>query len=206
MCSFIDYGFASPLIAQLVSEMREAMPSVFCDHLLTNVWGYTYAGNCVDFIHCITCSQASFLTSYTDGDSGDGITPHSDMAAVNVNCWTTPEEAVEEGSGGGMIIWPTRPDASTDLSKYNVMGSPAPKFQDGLVDMHFSFENESVSEALQFAYSTEEDNPKLVVPYKTNRCVIFDSSFVHATDKVKFGNGYKNRSVEGRFKKSSVSF
>ena len=43
----MDYGFASPITAQLTNELRAALPTVFCDHMVTNVWGYKYAG---DFI------------------------------------------------------------------------------------------------------------------------------------------------------------
>lgn len=99
-----------------------------------------------------------------------------------------------------MVIWPTKPDDSTDLSAYNLMGSPFGNLSpEGLIDMSFKNSdgqnNETLSPALKFAYSTESGNPKLVVPYKSNRCVIFDSTFVHATNSVHFGKGYKNRRI-----------
>jgi hypothetical protein len=141
-----------------------------------------------------------YILLKTDGDSGQGINAHSDHASVNVNCWTTSEEFVEDKESGGMIIWPTKPDESTDLNAYNAMGAPFGKLSpEGFIDMTFKnldgrF-NETLSPALKFAYSSESGNPKLVVPYKSNRCVIFDSTFVHATNSVHFGKGYKNRRI-----------
>ena len=86
ICAFNDNGFASPLIAQTTIELQEALSDVFCDHRLSIVWGY----------------------KYPDGDQSDGIDKHADYAAVNVNCWTTSDSTIEPGTGGGMLIWPSK--------------------------------------------------------------------------------------------------
>jgi hypothetical protein len=33
------------------------------------------------------------------------------------------------------------------------------------------------------------------VPYRANRCVLFDSSLIHITDEIHFRPGYENRRV-----------
>ena len=42
----------------------------------------------------------------------------------------------------------------------------------------------------------EANQAKLVrVPYRMNRCVLFDSTYFHTTDEIHFKEGYENRRI-----------
>lgn len=179
MCAFLDMGFASPLVAQAIAELQASMPDIFCDYRLTNAWGYKYA----------------------DGDQSDGINIHGDMAAVNVNCWIVPESDIKEATTGGMVIWPTFPPANWSREDYNIaQTSSRVLLQDGKYHPELDPSQLSKRNVLEeFALASEVERPAVHVPYRSNRCVIFDSSLLHASDTVKFGKGYKRRRVNLTF-------
>jgi hypothetical protein len=81
--AYFEAGFASPLLAQVVEEMRAALPGILSPHNLTEVWAYKY------------------------DSEGEGIRIHADSAAVNVNFWITPDEANLDPSTGGLLVYPT---------------------------------------------------------------------------------------------------
>ena len=178
MCAFMENGFSSPLVAQTTFELQEALPEVFCDHRLSQVWGY----------------------KYPDGDLSDGIGRHSDYAAINVNCWTTAAESIEEGTGG-MIVWPVKPPSSWEESgQYNGLTSIAAYFNP--IDRRYEIRGNRTlkkltEESNKFSDDFEKDRVK--VPYRQNRCVIFNSAYIHTTDKVRFGVGYDTRRVNLTF-------
>jgi len=64
-----EHGFASPLLAQIATELRDKFPEIIGDHRLRNFWGFSYDSRL------------------------KGIGIHADQAAVNVNFWITPDEA-----------------------------------------------------------------------------------------------------------------
>jgi hypothetical protein len=100
-----------------------------------------------------------------------GITMHADFARVNVNFWVTPDEACTDAATGGMVI-------------YN---HPVPK--------HWTFADyNSNPEKLQ-AYVNVHGAKAQRVPYRANRCVMFDSSLIHVTDELHFKPGYENRRI-----------
>lgn len=80
MCSFLDFGFASPIVAQTIAEFQSALPNIFCNYKLMTSWGYKYSDG-VDLV--------------------DGIGIHGDAAAVNVNCWIVPETEIFDDQSGG---------------------------------------------------------------------------------------------------------
>lgn len=100
-----------------------------------------------------------------------GINLHADFAAVNVNFWITPDEANLEKESGGMIVYDVPAPKSWSLREYNQDSQKIRIFLDA-----------------NRAMGTK-------IPYKENRCVIFDSTLFHATDTFRFAPGYENRRV-----------
>ena len=88
-------GFASPLLAQIVDELPQALPDIFGDHKLNQAWAFKYD---------------SELT---------GINLHADFAAVNVNFWITPDAALEDDTAGGLVVWDKEAPLDWDFEKYN---------------------------------------------------------------------------------------
>ena len=88
-------GFASPLLAQIVDELPQALPGIFGEHKLNQAWAFKYD---------------SELT---------GINLHADFAAVNVNFWITPDDASEDSEAGGLVVWDKEAPLDWDFDKYN---------------------------------------------------------------------------------------
>jgi len=100
-----------------------------------------------------------------------GINLHADLAKINVNFWITPDEACEDRETGGLIV-------------YDV---PAPR--------NWSFQDYNNNRAKIDAYLKDRGAQSRRVPYRDNRCVLFDSTLFHATDELHFKPGYANRRV-----------
>ena len=108
-----------------------------------------------------------------------GIDIHADFAAVNVNFWITPTEANldydkerEVGKTGGMWIWDTGAPPDWDFTRYN---------------------GDDKNEVIKYL---EENNSNAVyIPYKYNRCVMFDSNLFHKTAEVNFLPGFDNKRI-----------
>ena len=108
-----------------------------------------------------------------------GIDIHADFAAVNVNFWITPTEANldydkerEVGKTGGMWIWDTGAPPDWDFPRYN---------------------GDDKNEVIKYL---EENNSNAVyIPYKYNRCVMFDSNLFHKTADVNFLPGFDNKRI-----------
>ncbi len=108
-----------------------------------------------------------------------GIDIHADFAAVNVNFWITPTEANKDydeemgvGKTGGMWIWDTGAPPDWDFTRYN---------------------GDDKTDVLKLL---EEQGAKSVyVPYKYNRCVLFDSNLFHKTADVNFLPGFDNKRI-----------
>jgi tetratricopeptide (TPR) repeat protein len=101
-----------------------------------------------------------------------GISLHADFARVNVNFWITPDSACDDHEVGGMVIYDVAAPQSWGFQDYN------------------SADNGKITAFLQTngARATR-------VPYRENRCVLFDSSLFHVTDTLRFKPGYTNRRV-----------
>ena len=104
-----------------------------------------------------------------------GINMHADFAVVNVNFWITPEDACEDKETGGMVI-------------YDI---PAPR--------HWTFEDYNGDPGKMEAFIKENNAQSRRIPYKENRCVLFDSTLLHTTDRFTFKAGYCNRRVNVTF-------
>lgn len=101
-----------------------------------------------------------------------GVGIHADIATVNVNFWITPDDANLDPDSGGLIIWDTPPPDDWSATKFN-SGDTDP--------------------ARDFLESCGAQS--VAVPYRSNRAVIFDSSLFHATDEIRFKEGYLNRRI-----------
>jgi tetratricopeptide (TPR) repeat protein len=100
-----------------------------------------------------------------------GINMHADFADVNVNFWITPDSACEDPTTGGMVVYDLPVPRSWTFYEYN---------------------NES--EKLAVYLRVHKANARRV-PYRENRCVLFDSRLIHITDEMHFKPGYENRRV-----------
>ena len=108
-----------------------------------------------------------------------GIDVHADFAAINVNFWITPTEAnadydKEKGVGktGGMWIWDAGAPPDWDFTKYN---------------------GDDKNEVME--YLKKQQSKAVYIPYKYNRCVMFDSNLFHKTADVNFLPGFDNKRI-----------
>ena len=100
-----------------------------------------------------------------------GIGVHADAAAVNVNFWITPDEANLDANSGGLRVW----------------RKCAP------MDWDFDDFNRRPQRLMRWVEETGAE--EVIVPYRSNRAVIFDSNLVHRTDDFDFAPGYENRRI-----------
>jgi tetratricopeptide (TPR) repeat protein len=100
-----------------------------------------------------------------------GSTYHADFAAVNVNFWITPDDANLDERSGGLIVYDVDAPLSWDFDTYN-----------GRTDVIKPF------------LQRQRAHP-VIVPYRQNRAVIFNSDLFHATAGLRFRPGYENRRV-----------
>jgi hypothetical protein len=110
-----------------------------------------------------------------DGDLG-GIRVHADNAAVNFNLWLTPDAANLDPAGGGLHVYRVRApaDPSGGLGDWNAWDK----------------------QGEMLAYLARHGaGKKVVVPYRQNRVVIFNSDLLHETAPFRFKRGYENRRI-----------
>lgn len=100
-----------------------------------------------------------------------GIPLHADAAAVNVNFWLTPDAANRDPAGGGLIVWDKRAPADCDFGR-------------------FVKDESAIRGALK-----ENGAQAVAVPYRQNRCVMFNSDLYHETAPLDFRDGYENRRI-----------
>lgn len=100
-----------------------------------------------------------------------GIPIHADFAAVNVNFWITPDSANLDPGHGGLVVWDKEAPADWDFKTYNT------------------------DEARIRTFLGANEAQSVVVPYRQNRAVIFNSDLFHETDRIVFAEGYENRRI-----------
>jgi tetratricopeptide (TPR) repeat protein len=105
--TFPQHGFATPLIAQIAGELRDAFPDIFRNHPLLYMWGFKYDSTL------------------------PGTNIHADEAAVNVNFWITPDDANLDPDSGGLVLWDVAAPMNWQFAKYN---SDSPAIRDFLKD------------------------------------------------------------------------
>lgn len=104
-----------------------------------------------------------------------GIQLHADIAAVNLNFWITPDEANLNANSGGLRVWDKKAPADWDFEKFNGSSEKA---------------QSRIKEFL-----SESNASEIVIPYRQNRAVLFNSDLFHATDEFHFKQGYENRRI-----------
>ena len=100
-----------------------------------------------------------------------GINLHADFAKVNTNFWITPDDANLDSEKGGIVVYDT----------------PAPE--------HWSFLDYNAESDKIEAFLKANNAKAIRIPYRLNRCVLFDSTYFHATDEINFKDGYENRRI-----------
>jgi hypothetical protein len=149
--AYLQDGFNCPLLLQIAQELPRALPEIFGDHVLMQMWAYKYDSELA------------------------GIDMHADFAAINVNFWITPNEANRDPDSGGMVIWDREAPPDWGVDQYNTYD---PVQQQRILD-----------------YLEREGATRVIVPYRQNRCVIFDSDLFHKTDDIHFGERYEDRRI-----------
>jgi hypothetical protein len=138
-------------VLQIARELPALLPRIFGDRPLLQLWAYHYD------------SRLS------------GIGMHADFAAVNVNFWLTPTEAMVERNSGGMVIWNKKAPKDWNYHDYNKT-DPATKAR---ID----------------DFLAREGAAPIRIPHRQNRVVIFNSDLFHRTDDIRFRAGFVNRRI-----------
>lgn len=116
-----------------------------------------------------------------DGSLG-GVGTHADDAQIQINFFITPTEAnlwsnSSSYPSGGLVIYGVGPPPEWGYDMYNN-----------------AIENPEVRDVL-----ASIDYRNLTVPYMQNRAIMFDSTYFHQSDSMKFRKGYKNRRINVTF-------
>jgi tetratricopeptide (TPR) repeat protein len=99
------------------------------------------------------------------------IDAHSDDAAVSINFWVTPDEANINPGRGGLVVCRVPPPADWEVRDYDADKKPIAAF----LERHAT--------------------ANLVVPYRENRAVLFESRLFHRSDAPEFATGYVNHRI-----------
>jgi tetratricopeptide (TPR) repeat protein len=104
-------------------------------------------------------------------ESSAAIDIHADDAAVSVNFWVTPTQANLAPDHGGLAICRVPPPAEWKVMDYGG------------------------DRARIVAFLEQHAREKLIVPYRQNRAVLFDSRLFHYSDAPQFAQGYENHRI-----------
>lgn len=115
-----------------------------------------------------------------DGSMG-GVRTHADNAQVQINFFLTPSDANEWSEddtlpGGGLVIYGVGPPEDMSLLELNL-------------------ENDEAKEHIL----ASSGHWNVTVPYVQNRAILFDSTYFHRTDDMRFKKGYRNRRINMTF-------
>ena len=88
-------GIVIPITLGIIGHLSETRRNIFGDRPLLQLWAYHY------------------------DSSMTGIGMHADFAAVNVNFWLTPNEAMLDPESGGMRIWDVEAPAHWRTEDFN---------------------------------------------------------------------------------------
>jgi tetratricopeptide (TPR) repeat protein len=104
-------------------------------------------------------------------DANAAIEAHADDGAVSVNFWVTPDAANLVPDSGGLAVCRARPPADWSLTGYHAdKGEIA-------------------------AFLEQHADDLLIVPYRENRAVLFESHLFHRSHAPHFAAGYENRRI-----------
>jgi hypothetical protein len=99
------------------------------------------------------------------------IAAHADDAAVSINFWVTPDHANRNPDGGGLVVCRAPPPAAWQVQGYDSDMAAISAF----LDRHAA--------------------DSLVVPYRENRAVLFESRLFHRSGAADFATGYENHRI-----------
>ena len=99
------------------------------------------------------------------------IDAHADDAAVSINFWVTPDHANRNPDGGGLVVCRAPPPAAWRVYGYDADIAAISAF----LDRHAA--------------------DSLVVPYRENRAVLFESRLFHRSGATDFATGYENHRI-----------
>ena len=95
VATYLEDGFACPLVLQIADEFRAALPELLGPHPLTQAWAFKAL-------------------------SGDRpIDIHADDAAVSLNFWVTPDAANRNPDTGGLIVYRAPPPPDWPIADYD---------------------------------------------------------------------------------------
>lgn len=94
--AFASQGFISPLHLKLALDLKTAMPMVFKNYPIGQLWGFKY-----------------------DAQLGSGINVHADFAKVNLNFWITPSESNLDPNSGGLRVYTVPAPNTWTFHDYN---------------------------------------------------------------------------------------
>jgi tetratricopeptide (TPR) repeat protein len=106
-----------------------------------------------------------------------GVNIHADFAAVNVNFWITPDEACLDPDNSGLVIWNKGPPKDSKFFEYNAPGN---------------------SKQMR-RFLADAGAHSIRIPYRSNRCIIFNSTLFHETDRFMFVDAYEHRRINITF-------
>lgn len=119
----------------------------------------------------IGSNSLSEVWAFKPDQNMNGVNLRADFASINTNIWITSDDAYLDNSKGGLIIYDVPARNDWIFYAYNIESRNIERF---LTQHNLKFTR---------------------VPYKANRCVIFDSTYFNATDEISFKPGYQNRCV-----------
>jgi tetratricopeptide (TPR) repeat protein len=99
------------------------------------------------------------------------IDAHADEAAISVNFWVTPDEANINPERSGLVVCRVPPPPGWKITDYDSDSQAIATFLDQYADK------------------------SLVVPYRENRAVLFESRLFHRSDAPEFAPGYGNHRI-----------
>ena len=99
------------------------------------------------------------------------IDAHADDAAVSVNFWVTSDKANLNPDRSGLVVCRVPPPAKWQLRDYDA-------------------DKATVAEFLE-----RHAGASLIVPYRENRAVLFESRLFHRSDAPEFAAGYENHRI-----------
>jgi tetratricopeptide (TPR) repeat protein len=99
------------------------------------------------------------------------VAAHADDAAVSINFWVTPDRANRNPDGGGLVVCRVPPPAAWQVRGYDADMAEIATFLD------------------------QHARESLVVPYRENRAVLFESRLFHRSGATDFAPGYENHRI-----------
>jgi hypothetical protein len=99
------------------------------------------------------------------------IEAHADDGAISINFWVTPDQANISPDHGGLVVCRVPPPAAWQIKGYEA-------------------DKQSIA-----AFLERHANDNLIVPYRENRAVLFESRLFHHSDAPQFASGYENHRI-----------